>query len=82
VIGDAVRGRDPGAVAAVGVALVLCAIALTLDLPRVAHSFKGDEATYYSLTRSLATDFDFAYLESAAPLFWKRIRRTAQTAFQ
>lgn len=71
MIGDSLRRRDPGAVAAVGAALVLCAIAITLDLPRVAHGFKGDEATYYSLTRSLATDFDFAYEHKDLARMWE-----------
>ena len=50
-----------GAVASVGLALALLAIALTIDVPKSAFGFKGDEATYYSLAHSLARDFDFAF---------------------
>jgi aminoglycoside phosphotransferase (APT) family kinase protein len=32
--------------------------------------------------RGTATDFDFAYLQFAGPLFWKRIRQTAEKAFE
>ena len=69
--GESAGVRDPGAVAAVGLALALLAIAVSLDLPRAAHSFKGDEATYYSLTRSLATDFDFAYEHKDLTRVWE-----------
>lgn len=69
--GEPVSGWSPGAVAAVGLGLVLLAIAATLDLPRVARGFKGDEATYYSLTRSLATDFDFAYEHRDLARVWE-----------
>jgi hypothetical protein len=44
----------------VGLAVVLVAIALTIDVPKSARGFKGDEATYYSLGHSLARDFDFS----------------------
>ena len=50
-----------GAVASIGTALVLLAIALTIDVPKSARGFKGDEATYYSLGHSLARDFDFRF---------------------
>ncbi|MEO8259892.1 MAG: hypothetical protein ABI868_21285 [Acidobacteriota bacterium] len=52
---------NAGAAAAVGLAIVLTAIALTIDVPKSARGFKGDEATYYSLAHSLAHDFDFKY---------------------
>jgi hypothetical protein len=50
-----------GAVASIGLACVLLAIALTIDVPKSALGFKGDEATYYSLAHSLARDFDFTF---------------------
>jgi hypothetical protein len=50
-----------GAIASVALALVLLAIALTIDVPKTAQGYKGDEATYYSLGHSLARDFDFAF---------------------
>lgn len=63
--------RDPGAIAAVGLGLLLLSIAATLDLPRVAHGFKGDEATYYSLAQSLAHDFDFAFERRDLTRVWE-----------
>jgi len=45
--------------AAVGV--VLLAIAFSVDFPKTSIGFKGDEATYYLLGRSLAQDRDFTY---------------------
>jgi hypothetical protein len=64
-------GPDPGAVAAVGLGLLLLAIAFTFDLPKVAQGFKGDEATYYSLTHSLARDFDFTYERKDLARVWE-----------
>ena len=63
--------RDPGAIAAVGLALLLLAIAATLDLPKADQGFKGDEATYYSLTLSLARDFDFAFEHEDLTRVWE-----------
>ena len=40
---------------------MLLAFAVTVDFPKAAHGFKGDEATYYSLAHSLARDFDFTF---------------------
>jgi hypothetical protein len=56
-------GTEPsvGAVASIGLALALLAVALTIDVPKSALGFKGDEATYYSLAHSLARDFDFTF---------------------
>jgi hypothetical protein len=50
-----------GAVASIGFGVILLAIALTIDVPKSALGFKGDEATYYSLGHSLARDFDFTF---------------------
>ena len=54
----------PGAVGAAALGIVLLALAASVDLPRNGQgvaAFKGDEATYYSLTHSLARDFDFTF---------------------
>jgi hypothetical protein len=64
-------GRAPGAIAAVGLGLVLLAIAATFDLPKADQGFKGDEATYYSLTLSLARDFDFAFERKDLTRVWE-----------
>jgi hypothetical protein len=58
---DRATRRDPGVVAAAAVAIALLGAAVSVDFPRAAHGFKGDEATYYMLGHSLARDFDFAY---------------------
>jgi hypothetical protein len=53
--------RPLGAAISIGLGLVLLAFAVTIDVPKAAQGFKGDEATYYSLAHSLARDFDFAF---------------------
>ena len=53
--------RHVGAVVSAGLTLLLLAFATTIDFPKTAQGFKGDEATYYSLAHSLARDFDFAF---------------------
>ncbi len=68
---EARADRDPGAIAAVGLGLLLLAFASTIDLPKVAQNFKGDEATYYSLTQSLAHDFDFTYERKDLTRVWE-----------
>jgi hypothetical protein len=50
-----------GALATAAVTVVLLAFAISVDFPRASQGFKGDEATYYSLTHSLARDRDFAF---------------------
>jgi hypothetical protein len=70
VTADAPTARDPGVVVAVGLGLLL-AFSATLDLPRVARSFKGDEATYYCLTQSLAYDFDVTYERKDLTRVWE-----------
>src|SRR5262245_40703631 len=64
----------PGAIGSVAVGMVLLAFAATFDLPRETQSFKGDEATYYSLTKSLATDFDFAFERKDLTRVWEEFR--------
>ncbi len=59
--GSATAGRSVGVLATLLVGAGLLGFALSVDFPRAAHGFKGDEATYYSLTHSLARDFDFAF---------------------
>jgi hypothetical protein len=53
--------RSLGAAISIALGLVLLAFAVTIDFPKAAQGFKGDEATYYSLTHSLARDFDFTF---------------------
>ena len=53
--------RHLGAIVSAALTLILLAFAVTIDFPKTAQGFKGDEATYYSLAHSLARDFDFAF---------------------
>ena len=59
--GSATAGRSVGTLATLLLGVGLLGFALSVDFPRAAHGFKGDEATYYSLTYSLARDFDFSF---------------------
>jgi len=63
--------RPLGAVVSIGLGLVLLAFATTVDFPKAAHGFKGDEATYYSLAHSLARDFDFAFERQDLVRVWE-----------
>jgi hypothetical protein len=62
---DAVRATvqrwGPGRLSTFAILLVLLAFAVSVDYPRASHGFKGDEATYYSLTYSLVRDRDFTF---------------------
>ena len=60
-----------GALASVGLLLLLLAFAVTVDFPKAAHGYKGDEATYYSLAHSLARDFDFAFERQDLIRIWE-----------
>ena len=63
--------RQLGAVVAIGLGLMLLAFATTVDFPKAAQGFKGDEATYYSLAHSLARDFDFTFERQDLVRVWE-----------
>ena len=44
---------------------------MSVDFPRAANGFKGDEATYYSLTYSLARDGDFTFQRQDLVRVWE-----------
>ncbi len=67
---SATAGRSVGPLATLLVGIALLGFALSVDFPRAAHGFKGDEATYYSLTYSLAQDFDFAFTRADLVRVW------------
>jgi hypothetical protein len=71
VSAGAPASHTPGAIAALGITILLLAAAFALDLPRATGGFKGDEATYYSLTESLANDFDFAFERKDLTRVWE-----------
>jgi len=60
---DQIPGRPafPAAAVFAAIFLALAGFSLSLDLPRTKLGFQGDEATYYSLGHSLASDLDFAF---------------------
>jgi hypothetical protein len=60
-----------GAVVSLGLLISLLAFAATVDFPKAAQGFKGDEATYYSLAHSLARDFDFAFERQDLIRIWE-----------
>src|SRR5262245_27346106 len=68
--GSATAGRSIGMLATLLVGVALLGFALSVDFPRAAHGFKGDEATYYSLTYSLARDFDFSFTRTDLVRVW------------
>ena len=55
------RPAFPAAAVFAAIFLILAGFSLSLDLPRTKLGFQGDEATYYSLGHSLATDLDFTF---------------------
>ena len=61
---DRAGARRAGAVAAFVVLAVFGGLALTVDFPKTAVGFKGDEATYYLMGHSLAADWDLAYRQA------------------
>lgn len=61
----------PGLMASGALVVLLLAFALSIDFPRTAYGFKGDEATYYSLGHSLARDFDFAFERQDLVRVWE-----------
>jgi hypothetical protein len=66
------RDLRPGVIAATGLAVVLLAFALSVDVPKAAGGgFKGDEATYYVLGHSLAHDLDFQFTRDDLVRVWR-----------
>jgi hypothetical protein len=68
--GSATAGRSVGTLATLLVGVALLGFALSVDFPRAAHGFKGDEATYYSLAHSLARDYDFSFTRADLVRVW------------
>src|SRR6478672_13545120 len=70
ISGASTTSRRVGFVASLLLGVALVGFALSVDFPRAAHGFKGDEATYYTLSYSLARDYDFAYTRADLVRVW------------
>lgn len=65
------RPASPGVFVTAAILLVFLGVAVSVDFPRAAFGFKGDEATYYTLTHSLARDGDFTYQRRDLVRVWE-----------
>ena len=63
--------RGAGSATVLAVLAFFLAIAVSIDFPRTALGFKGDEATYYSLTHSIARDGDMAFKREDLVRVWE-----------
>ena len=61
----------PGVLTAAALLLVFLGLAVSIDYPRTALGFKGDEATYYMLAHSIARDGDFTYQRHDLTRVWE-----------
>lgn len=69
---DNARARyAAGRLTALATGVFLLAIAVSVDFPRASLGFKGDEATYYGLAKSLARDGDFTYTRQDLVRVWE-----------
>ena len=69
--GSSASSGAPGAPLVLAVLAFFLAIAVSIDFPRTALGFKGDEATYYSLTYSIARDGDMAFKREDLVRVWE-----------
>lgn len=63
--------NEPGAVATLVLGALLLGFALSVKFPVVAFGFQSDEATYYSLGHSLATDWDMQFQRKDLVRVWR-----------
>ena len=61
----------PGVLTGAALLLVFLGLAVSIDYPRTALGFKGDEATYYMLAHSIARDGDFTYQRHDLTRVWE-----------
>lgn len=73
--------QEPGVVGVLLVGAFVMTFALTVDFPRKAVGFQGDEATYYVLGHSLAQDFDFEYRRADLVRVWREFPSGPQGIF-
>lgn len=70
-VGSARWRSDPGFLTTLAIFLALVGFAVSVDFPKASQGFKGDEATYYCLTRSLALDYDVEYRREDLVRVWE-----------
>ena len=68
---DAIRGASLGALVTAAILFVFGGVAVSVDFPRAATNFKGDEATYYSLALSIAYERDFVFQRRDLVRVWE-----------
>lgn len=73
--------HHPGVLATLLVGALLLGFALTVKFPVVAFGFQSDEATYYSLGHSFATDFDAQFQRKDLVRVWKEFPTGPQGIF-
>ena len=61
----------PGNAMVLALLAFFLSLAVSIDFPRAALGFKGDEATYYSLTYRLARDWDMAFKREDLVRVWE-----------
>jgi hypothetical protein len=61
----------PGVLTTAAILLIFLGLSVSVDYPRTALGFKGDEATYYSLAHSLARDGDFTFQRHDLTRVWE-----------
>ena len=72
---------EPGAVATLMLGVLLLGFALTVKFPVVAFGIQSDEATYYSLGHSIATDWDMQFQRRDLARVWKEFPTGPQGIF-
>lgn len=79
------RGVRPdfrlGLVIALLVLAVFGGVAVSVDVPRASFGFKSDEATYYMMAHSLASDGDLSYRREDLERVWKEYPSGPSGAF-
>jgi hypothetical protein len=70
-LGDALRQAGIGTLAAAAILFIFGGFAISVDFPRAATNFKGDEATYYSQTYSIVRDRDLAFQRRDLTRVWE-----------
>ncbi len=71
----------PGIIATLVILAIYGAIAVSVDFPRTAQGFKGDEATYYMMGHSLAADRDLTYRREDLERVWKEFQHGPSGVF-